>query len=260
MNEQPGVGRNTRILLLVLGLALVALVLGLLALGFFRFGEGGEDENGDQATTRHSDISQVRFDLDNAGLEVRVGGSEVVVERLTFRGEASEIVAGDSLQVGFDCPAFSFGCRGTYQVTVPSGTEIIGDLSNGRVTLMDVDGRVDVSTSNGAIEVTGATGEDLVLRTSNGSISGSGLTTPNVDLRTSNGRIEVFFAEPPRSVRARTSNGRIEVFVPSGVPPYSIDANASNGRTDLDIATDPSADLRMELTTSNGNIVVAYAD
>lgn len=260
MNEQSGVGRNTRILLVVLGLGLVTFVLVVLSLGFFPLWGGGGAAEEVQETTRHADVAAVRFALDNASLEIRVGGSEVVVERSTARGEVIESVSGDSLLVEFDCPAFGFGCRGTYVVTVPSGTELSGEVGNGRLTLVDVDGRVELSTSNGSVEVTGASSEVLVLRTSNGSITGMDLTTPNVDLRTSNGRIEVAFIEVPRSVLARTSNGRIEILVPSDAPPYVIEASASNGSTDLDIATDPAAELRMELTTSNGNVVVGYTD
>src|SRR5690606_8217719 len=87
-----------------------------------------------------------------------------------------------------------------------------------------------------------------------------GVTSPSVDLRTSNGRIEVSFAEAPDSVRARTSNGRIEVLVPSGSGPYRVDASASNGRTQIDVDTSRSAELEMDLSTSNGNIFVRYVD
>ncbi len=260
MTDQPGGGWDKRILLVAIGLAIVALVLGVLALGFFPYWGGGEGIEADQATTRHSGVSSVRFDLDNASLEVRVGGTEVVVDRTTNRGEATETASGASLLVEFDCPAFGFECRGTYLVTVPAGTELSGGLGNGRITLLDIDGRVELSTSNGSIEVEGASGQVLVLSTSNGSITGSGLITPAVDFRTSNGRIEIDFAEAPRSVRARTSNGRIDVVIPSGAAPYAIEASASNGRTDLGIATDPGAELTMELTTFNGNVLVGYRD
>lgn len=250
--------RNRRTVFLALGLALISVVLALLISGFLP--ESNLGSQPEETVSFDEEISTVRIDLDNAYVEFFTGGSNVVVERSTAVGEAKETVSGDTLVVEFDCPFLGLGCKGSYRINVPPGTRLEGSTDNGAILLVDVDGPVDLSTSNGRIEMQRVTADTVVLHTSNGAITGWGVTSPSVDLRTSNGRIEVSFAEAPDSVRARTSNGRIEILVPSGSGPYRVDASASNGRTQIDVDTSRSAELEMDLSTSNGNIFVRYAD
>lgn len=145
-------------------------------------------------------------------------------------------------------------CSVSYTVTVPAGVPVRGSTSNGSITLENL-GSVDVRTSNGAVLLTDIDGT-IRARSSNGRISGSGLGGDRIDVETSNGAIDLTL-RTPQDVTASTSNGRITLTVPDGS--YAVSAEAGNGSEDIDIATDPRGDHRLDLRTSNGSIEVRPA-
>jgi DUF4097 and DUF4098 domain-containing protein YvlB len=88
---------------------------------------------------------------------------------------------------------------------------------NGEVILRDVNGTVTAFTSNGDITITGAKGV-LDARTSNGDIRVEiASVTEDIDLSTSNGSIDVYVSPALNAdVELRTSNGGVDVS--SSVP------------------------------------------
>lgn len=213
-------------------------------------------------TERFEGVTRVVFELDNSPIDFSGGGTDVVVDMSAttgfMGGEANVEVDDETLVISHECPTLlSFGCRASFDVTLPSGVEVSGSTSNGPISLTALDGPVRVTTSNGPITLE-AVSSDTSLRTSNGPITGTDITTPRIDATTSNGRITLEFAQAPASVEATSSNGTIEVWVPEDAPPYAMSTSTSNGNVETDIRTDPQAEDSIEIRTSNGNITVGY--
>lgn len=104
-------------------------------------------------------------------------------------------------------------CSVDYTVSVPEGVDVHGRTANGAIELSDV-GEVDMRTTNGRISVDGAAGA-VTAESTNGRIEGEGLSGSGVDVSTSNGSIELQI-DTPQDVSARSSNGSIELRVPDG--------------------------------------------
>jgi hypothetical protein len=219
----------------------------------------------DDSTRTFQGVTSLELDLDNAPVEITVGGEEVVVGKSVttgfMGGSSTEIQDGATLRVVHDCPSLiGLGCRGSYSISVPAGLSVSGHSSNGGISVAGVEGSIDVSTSNGTVTLTDLSGPEVTARTSNGRIIGTFLSSPDVEVRTSNGQVSLTFVTAPTRVSVRTSNGSVEVGVPSGSPAYAVSASTSNGQTRTDIRTDPAAAATIEVASSNGNIIVRYAD
>lgn len=255
MTSTASSGRS-RPALIVVGLAMVALgVVAVLAL------LGGTTRQ--ESTEEFEAVSRLEFDLENARIEI-VAGERVRVERSLstgiFGGRTSNDLEGDVLRVVQSCPPFfSFGCGGSFVVTLPPDTAVEGETSNGAIRVAGLGGDVAVATSNGPVTLEGLGGR-LDVETSNGPVTGIDLLSEFVEVGTSNGRIELVFGSAPSSVVANSSNGGIEVAVPADSPAYAVDASTSNGQTDIGIRTDPASPNSISLSTSNAGITVRLTD
>lgn len=146
----------------------------------------------------------------------------------------------------------------TITISIPrSSTSLALDLasSNGDLVVSDIDSisSLDLSTSNGAISLTGviiASSEMVDLDTSNGAITMTNISANGeINAKTSNGTItgsnilsftkEVFY----------TSNGIVNV---DGVSAPRISGHSSNGKVDINISGD-FADYHITMSTSNGD-------
>lgn len=208
------------------------------------------------------DVSRVVFELDNSPIEFVGGEGDVVVDISAstgfMSGDARLEQDGDTLFIVHECPSlFGVGCRASFEVHLPSETQISGSASNGRISLMSIDGLVDATTSNGAITVDDVSSE-VSVQTSNGSITGTQISSERLEASTSNGRIDLGFVSVPSFVAATTSNGSIEVVLPDESPPYAVTTSTSNGQVTTDIRTDPEAADTIETRTSNGDITIRY--
>ena len=123
------------------------------------------------------------------------------------------------------------------------------DTSNGKIVLKSVRGDFDASTSNGGIDVSGLVGT-VTLETSNGSIDFTGELTPDGrnEMRTSNGSVHVHLQGTP-SVRldATTSNGGVTSKLPI--------LATSTGENHL-TGTIGDGDADLVIRTSNGSVTV----
>ncbi len=165
-------------------------------------------------------------------------------ERYSFRNpEGTAVVDGTTLTLEDGCPgafaALFSHCRVDFRITVPAGTEVTVELSNGNI---DVDG----------------VGGGVSLICSNGDITGRSLTASVLLADSSNGDIGLSFVSAPERIVADTSNGDIEIVVPDDT--YRIEAETSNGRIEYGVDTDPDAERSITATTSNGDIDIRSLD
>jgi hypothetical protein len=205
------------------------------------------------------------------GVILRTGNGEVAVtaadvtaitiervEHYAFRRpDARAEVRGTTLEMDDGCPGWwppLIGtCRVDYLVTMPPGTSVEVDTSNGDVAVTGVAGDVRVDTSNGKVLLV-AVGGDVVVHSSNGSIDGRDLTAPTAHLDTSNGSITLVFATAPDTVTADSSNGDVTVELPEGV--YRVLTSTGNGDVDVAVTTDPDSARLIEVETSNGDVTI----
>ncbi len=171
------------------------------------------------------------------------------------------------------------------KLTVPPGSTIQIQTSNGKVTVSGETAAVTVQSSNGAIDVRGATGA-LDLKTSNGNITSNG-GSDKIALVTSNGAIDATTTKEvqitatssngalrfsgPLSAQSKntlhTDNAAVVVTLPAASS-FTLDAETSNGKVTSDFAvkgdnpndnqlkgtvgSNPQATLSLQ--TSNANI------
>ena len=247
-------GRNTRIVIGVIVLA-IGVILLISLLGNF---------NTETRTETFSGVTAIEFDVENSPIDVVAGGEEVEVDisvTTGFLGGGANLEQdGSTLRIEQDCPGFfllGWGCRASFELSAPADVSLAGSTSNGEITLVALDGPIDVTTSNGAVQLDRVSSSTSV-RTSNGSITGTALTSDDFTGTTSNGSVDLGFLEPPASVVATSSNGSIGVLLPSDAPAYAVSTSTSNGEVVTEVRTDPAAESTIDIRTSNGDITVGY--
>ncbi|RCH66022.1 hypothetical protein DT019_24695 [Streptomyces sp. SDr-06] len=208
----------------------------------------------DDATVKER-ITAVRLDGHSDGFRVRGKkdpGKVSVHREVNYRGktkpEGTTYRVENGVLVLEGCGK---NCSVDYTVDVPAGIPVTGSSTEGTLSLSSV-GEVKVSTKDGDVRVSGATGP-VDIGTTNGSISGNGLKGTGVTARTSNGSISLT-PDTVQDVTAQTSNGSISVTAPSA--PYHVSARTSRGATKLGIPDAPTAAHQLNLTTSNGDITL----
>jgi hypothetical protein len=173
------------------------------------------------------------------------------------------------------------------KLTVPAGSILQLHTSNGKVTTSGEVADVTAQSSNGAIDVRGATGA-LDLTTSNGSITSNG-GSDTIAAETSNGAIDVTTGKEvqiaasssngalsfigPLAANSKnvlhTDNAKIVVSLPAATS-FSLDASTSNGKISSDFAVKgdnprdtelkgtvgSDSQTSLKLQTSNGNIEI----
>lgn len=210
----------------------------------------------------------VALELDVDSGSVEIVGTDTDVVRLEVElqhglrqtghsVEVEERAEGDVLHVRSSCPLFSQWCDADYRIEVPSGLAVRATVDDGRLTVRDVDGSVEVDGDDGSIELVRLTG-DIVASTDNGSVVATGLRSQVVDADSDNGSVRLTFAEPPRRVEATTENGQVEVVVPDDDTTYLVDIDTDHGSTDIGVRTDPDSDRLIVGRTNNGSVTVRY--
>lgn len=166
---------------------------------------------------------------------------------------------GDRFEVWARCPGFHpVSCGADVRISVPRDLAVTVRGGDTPVSVVDVDGPVDVTTSNDGVQAVAVAGP-LTVRTSNGAITAGRLRSSRVRLTTSNDRVLVRLDAPPDVVEVRTSNGRVDVVVPDTPDAYAVDVATSNGGTVTDLRTDPDSDRTISVRTSNDDVAVSTA-
>ena len=173
----------------------------------------------------------------------------------------------------------------SYELTVPSATELESKTGSGSQEIGDIKGPIDVSTGSGSVEI-GRIGESVVATTGSGSIEVDGASS--LEASTGSGGIRATAVSGPINARsgsgsvriAQTGKGDVEVTASSGGvtltgingaarvrsssgsvsiegrPSGSWDVNCSSGTVTIDLPADAAFDL--DATTSSGTIDSAH--
>jgi hypothetical protein len=196
-------------------------------------------------------IDVVEIDNDSGNVSITAGDVDrtQVKQKFSYRfdspGNAFEV--DDGVLKLKDC---GWWCSVDYEVVVPAGTEVSGELDSGNLLLAGV-ASADVKADSGNITLRDIAG-DLTLDIDSGNVEGTGLggdLTANVD----SGRLDLQFDEQV-DVTADVDSGDIELTVPDGE--YRVEGESDSGSRDIQVDKSQDAEYVLELNVDSGNLAV----
>ena len=169
-------------------------------------------------------------------------------------------VTGDRLEIRHECGRFpvSPSCEAGLRVVLPPDTQLQVRTGNGHVVASGLTGPVDVSSSDGRVELVHI-GGDVVAHSGNGRVEVTDVTG-SVTATSSDGRVVVNGVDGDVAT-ARSGNGRVEVTDVTG----SVSATSSDGAVAVsgvggDVITARSGNGRVEVTEVRGSATVSSSD
>ncbi|MGH3758715.1 DUF4097 family beta strand repeat-containing protein [Actinophytocola sp.] len=217
-------------------------------------------------------FTSVRFANDSGDMTIRAG-DEASVHRTVHHG--GDKPGGDTFRVRDGVLELdSCGepqCWIDYEVTVPAGTTVSGQLdsgtttvsgvaevnvraSSGEVTVEDVAGAVNIEAESGSVNLSDIGGA-VVAKAESGNVHADDVRG-DVTLQASSGNVGVELAAA-RDVRVKAESGNVEVAVPDGA--YQVTADTDSGDVESDVTDDAAGDHHLDLHTDSGNITVTRA-
>lgn len=249
----------------VLGTAVAA---GLLILG----GCGVFEQNRETDMEEYGEaITSLQFDVDSGDLTVTTGDQASVKRTIHYGDElpGETVRVEDGAMVLSSCEVRN--CSIDYEVVVPEGTLVNGQLSSGTadlggvgevnlqadsgdVTLRDVRGAVNLTVSSGTIDVDGVDGT-ATLAAESGDVTARNIDgATQVDVQS--GTVSVSLTKP-ESVRVRAESGDIDVAVPQGS--YAVTARTDSGDVSNNLGESTSGTYQIDVHADSGNITIGQS-
>jgi ribosomal protein S28E/S33 len=187
------------------------------------------------------------------------GSSRVVVHGEVERGlvdtNATFAVRGDRVEIHASCPVvLNQNCKARYRVEVPPAVQVIAH-AGGHVRVTGTTGSLAARADQGRVTLTDVSGP-LDVHSSQGSVSGSGLRSTDVHASSSQGDVDLTFVRDPDLVDVSASQGDVRVVVPADHVAYAVDASASQGSAHVRVPTDEAASRRVTARASQGDVTV----
>jgi hypothetical protein len=206
------------------------------------------------------------LDVDGASGSVHVigttGGPVTIDTRISnglFSPTRHQSVEGDRLVLSSGCPTFNgFFCGVDYTIHVPEDVAVRVRSRGGTITVDNVNGDLDLSSSGGRVHVTGGRGSQR-LNSSGGGVSAIGISAATVNASSSGGGVHLAFQQPPANVNAGSSGGGIRIDLPNTPDAYRINASSSGGGVHTPVRTDPSSSRVIHASSSGGGVTVQYS-
>ena len=157
-------------------------------------------------------------------------------------------MAGEALELDVEVPR-KWNRRGhaNLELRVPRATNVDVSVSNGKIAIASLCGRVRARSSNGSVTIEDVVG-DIEVATTNAKVCCT-MTRGRLMARSSNGKIEL--DEHRGSVDASTSNGLIHVSMDE-IGKAGVQLATSNGRIVLELPEEVDADV--DIRVDNGTI------
>lgn len=214
-------------------------------------------------------VTALRFDNDSGDVTVRAGDRPSVKRVIHYRGTEPD---GQTHRLEQDklilesCPTNN--CWIDYEVIVPEGTVVAGQVGSGDITVSgvaeaavrsdsgaidvsDIDGDATAEAGSGGVTLSTITGVTTV-RADSGEIEGTGLGGPTT-AESSSGSISVTLSQA-QDVHVTASSGDVTATVPAGR--YRVLTETSSGDVQSDVANTTDGDHRVELRTSSGDVTL----
>ncbi|OLF09557.1 hypothetical protein BLA60_19945 [Actinophytocola xinjiangensis] len=196
------------------------------------------------------EFSRVRFLNDSGNLTINTGGDPEVTRTIFYEDDKpgpTHRVENGTLVLE-PCPQRD--CHIDYEVVVPEGTVVEGEVNSGNVDITGVaevdlkadSGDIDVRRVDGTVNVDASSGNvDL--------IDIGGATQVEAD----SGNVTISLAVID-DVRARVNSGNVEVTVPDGR--YQVSTDIDSGDLDSALDNDEGGEHHLDLAVDSGNITV----
>lgn len=141
-------------------------------------------------------------------------------------------------------------CHADYMVSVPPEADVVAGTTGGELAVHYTFGDLRLTSVSGNVRIGDVSGA-LWARTGTGNIDANRLDVEKADVETGAGDVELWFANPPTSVRAIVrTRGDVDVRVPEGA--YDVTAEATN--INLDIKKDRESPRKIIATARNGSV------
>lgn len=240
-------------------------VTGLLILGACSWSTSTKTDEGAVDGT----ITKVSFDNDSGDVTIRVGDQASVKRVINYRHDEPDTqthrLEGDELILE-SCPTSN--CWIDYEVVVPEGTVVDGEVGSGDSTVSGV-AKASVRSSSGDVELRDIDGDargeagsgDVIMsaiagastfQADSGAIEGTGLNGATT-AESSSGSITLTLAQA-QNVRAEASSGDVSVTVPSGH--YRVVTEASSGDVDSAVSHSDEGKFQIDLRASSGDVTL----
>jgi len=254
-----------------IGRAAAAAAIGITGLGLLAGCGDWNTQSYSDANGVGQSFSSVRFVNDSGQVTIRTGDTAEVKREVHYGDEKP----GDTFRVKDGVlelnPCDKRNCWIDYEVTVPEGTTVSGELdsgevdisgvaqanvraSSGKVTVKDVSGAVNIEAQSGEVNLEGIDGP-VVAKAESGSIDARGIGG-STTVESSSGNVVVELTQVA-DVHVNAQSGNVDVTVPDG--DYKVATSADSGNVDSDFDDDPGAEHSIDLHTDSGNVRVSAA-
>lgn len=229
---------------LVAGIVLIGVAIGI-ATGWAWSSEATANA---QVSER---IDAVEIDNDSGNVIVTAGNVDrtQIKQNFSYRfgrpDDAFEVDDG-TLKLK-DC---GWWCAVDYEVIVPEGTKVSGEMDSGNLTLAGLAG-ADVKADSGNITLRDISGP-VNLDIDSGNVEGTGLSD-DLTVKADSGTLTLQFTEPV-DVTADIDSGDLELVLPDAE--YRVDAEIDSGSRNIDVDEDDDADHVLELVVDSGDLTV----
>lgn len=239
-----------------MGIGRVAVAGAIVATGLGVLSACGWDISKDKATdstTITENVTRVQFTNDSGNVNITTGDQPSVARTIYYEDEqpgATHRVENGTLFLD-SCPTGD--CHIDYDVVVPEGTVVNGELRSGNAEISGV-AEVNVKARSG----------DVTVENTDGSVNVD-TNSGNIDLRAIGGAAQVeadsgdvtISLDTPGDVRAKASSGNVDVTVPSAS--YQVNTEVDSGEVRSDVTDDAGADHHLDLAADSGNITITTA-
>lgn len=193
----------------------------------------------------------VEIDNDSGNVTVRAAEVATTTVRQTFRYNWGDHGSGTSLEGGTlrlaDC---GWQCSVDYEVVVPLGTTVRGEVDSGNLELDGV-AEVDVEVDSGNITVRNVAGP-VKAEADSGDIRGQDLRG-GVEANADSGDVVLRLAVPG-SVTASADSGNVELIVPPAS--YRVTGDTDSGDRTITVPQDPASEFVLDLDSDSGDVTV----
>lgn len=195
-------------------------------------------------------VRAVEVDADSGDVTVRAEDVDTTTVRQRFDytwntpDDAFEV--DDGTLTLSDC---GWNCTVAYEVVVPLGTTVHGEVDSANLTLHGVSD-VDVRADSGDIILRDIDGT-VRAEADSGDVHGEGLRG-EVEASADSGNVQLQL-DVPADVTAEADSGDIELTVPAA--DYRVDGETDSGSRDIDVRQDPDAPYTLRLDSDSGDVV-----
>ncbi len=188
------------------------------------------------------------------GVDVEMG-----VSRGLHAPSHSETVIGDRLVLRSGCAWFvSAWCYVDYVITVPEGVSVVARSDSGDVSVSNVHGDLELSSSSGEIEARDVVAGRAVFDADSGDVTVDGLAAGTIEASSDSGGVTLVLDSSPTSVHATADSGDVQIALPDTPDAYRVDVSSDSGDTSADIRTDPASGRSIQASSDSGDVTVRY--